>query len=116
MARMTGRWRIVEMSNWDRDAIDLAEPGFVEFNRNGTGRFGFIAVRGWLDRRPAERDGRPGVEFTWAGADEGDQVNGRGWAVLVDDETIEGQLFFHLGDDSTFRAKSFTSADHVDGQ
>lgn len=27
MARLTGRWRIVEMSNWDRDAIDLVGPG-----------------------------------------------------------------------------------------
>jgi hypothetical protein len=25
--------------------------------------------------------------------------------VLVDGETIEGHLFFHLGDDSTFRAE-----------
>lgn len=63
-ARMAGRWRIVEMSNWDRDAIDLAEPGFIEFGRNATGEF----------------------------------------------------LFFHLGDDSTFRAEAFTRADLVDGQ
>nr|WP_042190371.1 hypothetical protein [Kibdelosporangium sp. MJ126-NF4]CEL19279.1 hypothetical protein [Kibdelosporangium sp. MJ126-NF4]CTQ94922.1 hypothetical protein [Kibdelosporangium sp. MJ126-NF4] len=33
--------------------------------------------------------------------------NGRRWAVLVDDEMIEGHLFFHLGDDSSFRAKPF---------
>jgi hypothetical protein len=26
---LTGRWRIVEMDMWDRDAIDLLEPGFV---------------------------------------------------------------------------------------
>jgi len=24
---LTGRWRIVEMDMWDRDAIDLVEPG-----------------------------------------------------------------------------------------
>jgi hypothetical protein len=110
MARMAGRWRIVAMSNWDRDAIDLVEPGFIEFGRNGTGEFGFIAVNGWLDCRPADRNGRPGVEFTWEGVDEGDQVSGRGWAVLVADETIEGHLFFHRGDDSSFRAKPFTAA------
>ena len=78
------------MSGWDRDAIDLVEPGFIEFSADGTGQFGFIAVRGWLDSRPVERDDRPAVEFTWEGVDEGDQVSGRGWAVLVDDETIEG--------------------------
>lgn len=102
------------MSNWDRDAIDLVEPGFIEFGRDGTGEFGFSAVRGWLDCRRAERDGRAGVEFAWAGADEGEQVSGRGWAVLVDDETIEAHLFFHPGDDSTFRAAPFTRADRVD--
>lgn len=101
------------MSNWDRDAIDLVEPGFVEFSSDGTGQLGFIAVNGWLDCRPADRDGRPGVEFTWEGFDEGDQVSGRGWAVLVD-QAIEGHLFFHLGDDSTFRAEPFTSVDRMD--
>ncbi len=117
---MIDRWRIVEMSGWNRDAIDLVEPGFIEFTKDGTGQFGFIAVRGWLDSRPVERDGRPAVEFTWEGVDEGDQVSGRGWAVLVDDDTIEGHLFFHLGDDSTLRAERSTRADpladSVDGQ
>lgn len=114
-ARLSGRWRIVAMSGWDRDAIDLVAPGYLEFARGGTGQFGFIAVRGWLDCRPVERDGRPGVEFTWEGSDEGDQVSGRGWAVLVDGDTIEGHLFFHLGDDSSFRARPFTDADELDG-
>jgi hypothetical protein len=106
-APLIGRWRIMEMSGWDRDAIDLIEPGFIEFAGDGTGEFGFIAVRGRLDGRPAERDGRAGVEFTWDGIDEGDDVSGRGWAAVVDDETIEGHLFFHLGDDSSFRASRF---------
>jgi hypothetical protein len=107
-APLAGRWRIVEMSGWDRDAIDLVEPGFIEFTEDGTGQFGFIAVRGWLDYRPAERDGQAGVEFTWEGIDEGDQVSGRGWASLVDDVMVEGHLFFHMGDDSSFRAEPFT--------
>lgn len=113
---LTGRWRIVQMSGWDRDAIDLVEPGFIEFAGDGTGQFGFIAVRGWLDCRPAERDARTGVEFTWEGVDEGDQVSGRGWAALVDDAAVEGQLFFHMGDESSFRAEPFTRADELDRQ
>jgi hypothetical protein len=112
---LSGRWRIVEMSGWDRDAIDLVGPGFIEFTGDGTGQFGFIAVRGWLDCRRVERNGHAGVEFTWEGVDEGDQVSGRGWASLVDDEMIEGHLFFHLGDDSSFRAMPFTADDCVDG-
>jgi hypothetical protein len=112
---LTGRWRIVEMSAWGRDAIDLVEPGFIEFGGDGTGKLGFIAVRGWLDCRPVERDGRVGVEFTWDGVDEGDQVSGRGWAAVVDGETIEGHLFFHLGDDSSFRARPFTTGPFTAG-
>jgi len=104
------------MSGWDRDAIDLVEPGYIEFTQDGTGQFGFIAVRGWLDGRPLERDGRVGVEFTWAGVDESDPVSGRGWAVRVDGEAIEGHVSFHLGDDSTFRAEPFAADDRVDGQ
>lgn len=100
------------MGAWDRDAIDLVEPGYIEFAGDGTGQFGFIAVRGWLDCRPVERDGRVGVEFTWDGLDEGDHVSGRGSASVVDDETVEGHVFFHLGDDSSFRAKPFVAGDH----
>ncbi|MEV6322457.1 hypothetical protein AB0M45_14875 [Nocardia sp. NPDC051787] len=44
------------------------------------------------------------------GLDEGDKVSGRGWAVLIDDQTIRGHLFFHLGDDSSFRAERFACA------
>jgi hypothetical protein len=109
--RLTGRWRIVAMSGWDRDAIDLVDPGFIEFAEDGTGQFGFIAVRGWLDCRPVERDSRPGVEFSWEGVDEGDQVSGRGWAALVGHARIEGHLFFHMGDDSSFEAEPFAGAD-----
>jgi hypothetical protein len=90
---------------WDRDAIDLVEPGFIEFAGDGTGQFGFIAVRGLMDCRSTERDGRTGVEFSWDGEDEGDQISGRGWAAAVDDVTLNGHLFIHLGDDSGFRAE-----------
>jgi hypothetical protein len=103
-ADLTGRWRITSMELWDTDAIDLVEPGFIEFDRDGTGRFGFIVVAGWMDCREATRDGRPCVEFTWEGSDEGDQVSGRGWATLAEDGTLDGRIFFHLGDDSGFHA------------
>ena len=28
----------------------------------------------------------------------------RGWAILADDGSLQGHLYFHLGDDSGFRA------------
>jgi hypothetical protein len=95
------------MDNWDRDAIDLVGPGFIEFAKKRNGEFGIIAVRGWLDCRWSEWDGRPFVEFSWEGLDEDDQVNGRGWAALTEDGDLIGHLFFHLGDDSGFRATPF---------
>ena len=104
MTRLAGRWRIVAMELWDADAIDLVGPGFFEFGRDRLGRLGFIAVEGQLDWREVVRDGRPGVEFTWEGGDDGDPVTGRGWAVLTGDDTLDGRIFFHLGDDSGFQA------------
>lgn len=101
---LAGRWRIVEMDLWDREAIDLIGPAFIEFGKDRTGRFRFIAVEGCMDCRDAERDGRPGVEFTWDGSDECDSANGRGWAALEEDGSLRGRIFFHLGDDSGFRA------------
>jgi hypothetical protein len=104
LANFIGQWRIASMELWDTDDIDLVEPASIEFDRDGTGRFGFIAVNGWMDCHETTRDGRPCVEFTWAGSDEGDQVAGRGWATLADDGTLDGRIFFHLGDDSGFHA------------
>ena len=34
---ITGRWRITEMDNWDQEAVDLVQPGFIEFDDNGLG-------------------------------------------------------------------------------
>jgi hypothetical protein len=43
--------------------------------------------------------------FTWQGSDEGDEVSGRGWAARNADGTLGGHVYFHLGDDSAFRAE-----------
>lgn len=99
---LMGRWRILEMDLWDREALDLVAPAFIEFSPDHTGRFGFIVVTGWIDWRSAGTH-RTGIEFSWEGTDEGDQVSGRGWAALQDGLLL-GHLYFHLGDDSNFRA------------
>lgn len=99
-----GRWRIVDMELWDTEDLDLVGPAFIEFAADETGRFAFIAVEGWMDCREARRDGHAGVEFSWEGNDECDPVTGRGWAVLGNDDTLSGRIYFHRGDDSRFRA------------
>jgi hypothetical protein len=34
-----GRWRIVEMEQWDQDYIDLEVPGYILFEENNSGEF-----------------------------------------------------------------------------
>ena len=99
-----GTWRIVEMELWDEEAVDLMGPALLEFGRDDTGQFRFIAVEGSMDCRHDQRDGRPPVEFSWDGYDDCDPAHGRGWARLADDGSLHGRIYFHMGDDSGFRA------------
>lgn len=101
---VAGTWRITEMDLWDRETIELMGPAFIEFGRDRTGSFRFIAVEGWMDCHAAKREGRPCVEFTWEGSDDCDPAAGRGWVTLEVDGSLRGHIYFHLGDDSGFRA------------
>lgn len=101
---IAGRWQITETELWDTDDLNLVTPAFIEFAEDESGSFGFIAVQGEMDCREVNRDGRPGVEFSWEGSDECDPASGRGWAVLQDDGSLRGRIFFHFGDDSGFTA------------
>ena len=38
-----GQWRIVEMELWDRAALDLVEPAFIDFAADGTGELRFLS-------------------------------------------------------------------------
>jgi len=100
----TGRWHIVSMTEWDEDFINAEVQGFIEFDDKNTGSFQFGYVSGDMDCRLTTRDGEPAVEWTWDGNDEMDHAEGRGWAVLKDDE-MHGMIFFHEGDESGFVAK-----------
>jgi hypothetical protein len=103
-AAFLGAWRITTMELWARDAIELLGPGTIVFDDEAFGEFRFIAVRGWMDCRFGQRDGKPLVEFSWQGKDEMDDALGRGWAVIQDDNTLAGRIYFHQGDDSAFVA------------
>jgi len=94
-----GPWRIVWMSGWDQDYVDLEVPGHITFKTDRSGTFQFGLVEAQMDcRRQGQR-----IEFTWDGFDEGDEMTGRGHAEIVGDE-LHGHLYIHLGDDSAFRA------------
>ena len=38
-----GRWRIVEADQWDRDYLDLVDPAFIRFDRDGYGELAFAS-------------------------------------------------------------------------
>lgn len=94
-----GQWRIVWMDDWDQDYVDMEVPGHVTFTKNGIGNFQFDLVQAQIDYRiTASR-----VAFTWRGSDEGDEMSGRGFAEIMQEELC-GDLYIHLGDESAFRA------------
>ncbi len=98
---LLGKWRIVEMELWDTEFVDMLEPAYITFEVKGGGEFVFGAVRGDLDCRY----GPDGVRFTWEGFDEMDPAFGAGSARLAPDGSLTGEIRFHRGDESTFKAR-----------
>jgi hypothetical protein len=100
---LTGRWRITWMETWKQVYVDEEVEGFFRFDPDETGSFQFYCVKGRIDYREVERDGKPAVEFSWNGLDGEVPASGRGWAV-IDGNKLDGWFFIHFGIDSAFRA------------
>ena len=92
------------MELWDRDAIELLGPAFLEFRPDDQGEFRFIAVEGFMDVRVVRDHGARRADFSWDGEDEGNPTSGRGWAIERPDGSLTGRIFVHMGDDSEFLA------------
>jgi hypothetical protein len=60
-----GRWRILEMDNWDSDFLDLAEEAHLTFKGKSDGEVAFGVPEGFLDVRYRVRDGSARAEFSW---------------------------------------------------
>jgi hypothetical protein len=99
-----GKWLIAEMEAWDQEFVNMEVPGHFTFKKGGMGHFQFGLVQGEMDCRMETVGGRDRIEFSWEGNDELDPAMGRGWAV-IENEELHGRIFFHLGDDSWFRAR-----------
>jgi len=108
-----GKWSIVEMDNWDLEYVHMEVPGHFTFKKGGLGNFHFGLVQGDMDCRMEERDGKVCLEFSWIGGDEMEPMSGRGWAEIRDDE-LAGRIFFHRGDESSFRAVRFRGRGHCE--
>jgi hypothetical protein len=97
---LKGKWRIVEMEAFDEDYPDLAEPAYIEIDERGQGEMVFGALTAALDCAYVAS----GFDFTWDGADEGDQVSGDGSAEIQQDGSLLGEISWRNGDETTFRA------------
>ena len=105
MNKFIGKWKIIEMEQWDQEYIDLVEPGYIRFDSKNQGQFVFGAVSGFLDCRYNNKRNPAKVEFSWEGTSEYDPISGRGWFELKSDNFIYGVLFIHNGDDSWVKAE-----------
>ena len=105
-----GKWLITEMEQWDKDYIDLEEDGYFAIKKKGIGEFKFGAVEGQMDYVIEKIGNEERLEFTWDGSDEMDPVSGRGW-ITFKDKRLYGKIYFHMGENSWFKAKKSTMKD-----
>ena len=99
-----GRWRITATDLWARQDLDELAPAHITFGPARQGEIELIAIEGDIDYRLGQRDGKPAVEFSWQGSDDGQPISGRGGAQLSD-RRIDGRLFIHQGDATRFTAE-----------
>jgi len=99
-ARLIGKWRIIQTEAWDKQHVDLCGPVYIEIDARGLGNMAFGALEASVDSSFTPN----GIDFEWSGADEGDQVSGTGWADLHEDGSLEGEIAYNNGDETTFIA------------
>ena len=101
-----GRWRIVQMPDYDADYPDMMGPAYIVFEGDGSGEFAFGCVTGdiW------GADDADAVDFSWQGNDEMDEASGDGWAELQPDGTLNGEICFHRGDEVPFIARPWPTS------
>ena len=102
---IVGTWIISEMENWDKDYYNMEVQAYFKINKNKSGEFHFGLVQCDMDGEILKIRDFERYDFSFDGIDENDQVNGRGWIIQVSEKEIEGKIFFHQGDSSSFKAK-----------
>jgi hypothetical protein len=89
------------MDLWDKAYLDMLGPAYITFQTKGQGEFAFGCVQATMACDYATQT----VFFTWEGCDEMDPVHGEGSAEITDDGVLEGEIAFHNGDESHFKAQ-----------
>lgn len=101
-----GVWHITKMEQSDIESIEeeSEDKPYFEFGKGEQGDFSFACIHGSMDYEIETIDGKPRLEFSFDGHDEGDEVTGRGWARIENNGTMYGKLAFHMGEKSWFKA------------
>jgi hypothetical protein len=103
---LVGRWRIVKADLRDRDHLDLCGPAMITIKADGTGDISFGALEASLDIAYSQDD----IGFSWAGSEEGDQVEGQSDAEIRKDRALIINFAYHNGDEAVLIAQPDTSS------
>ena len=104
-----GSWRIIEADRWDADYLDMIEPATLRIGADRSGTIILGCITGEIDYRVSDRTGRPTLDFSWEGSDEGTPISGRGWGTL-DDGLLRARLYIHHGDETDLVAEQVRPA------
>ncbi len=106
--QFVGKWRIIKMSEWDREYCDMEVKAYILIEGGGSGEFQFGLVSGSICGDFKKIHEECLFDFTWEGNEEYDAVSGDGWMEIRGNGTAEGEIRFHGGDKSMFWAKKAT--------
>lgn len=98
---LKGKWRIVAMSAFETDHLDLVEPAYIALDGKGRGEIVFGALRATLECGVAS----DAADFDWHGFDEMDEVTGNGSVELQPNGSLDGEFAYDNGDESSLNAK-----------
>ena len=89
------------MATWDKTFLDMIEPAHISFDGQDGGTLAFGCINATLSCTLSTTD----ADFTFEGHDEMQPTSGEGWAELQPDGSLQGEICFQNGDESSFIAK-----------
>ncbi|MCH8068106.1 MAG: hypothetical protein IID16_02360 [Candidatus Marinimicrobia bacterium] len=108
--KLEGKWQVVEMPDLVDDYLDLTPDPHVYLkvinSKDVDGTYKFGAQSGEFDGQIEKtKENQIILTFTFEGEDEMDPVHGFGTAILIDDNTLKGEMRYHRSDTYRFTWK-----------
>jgi len=88
------------MERWDTEYVDMLGPAYIQIDDAG-GQMAFGVVQISLQCEY----GNTSIWFRFRGSDEMEEVSGDGDAEIEEDGTLNGEIRFDNGNESSFTAK-----------